>query len=60
MSLISQKDRQMALDAIEFYIDDMKKVGCNSAAILSYQTLRNWIELEIYKHSRDEENAQGE
>lgn len=50
MSLLSQQDRQMAIEALEFYIYDMKNKNCNQAAITAYQTLLNWIELEHYKH----------
>jgi len=50
MSLISQKDRQMVIEALEFYIEDMKKNNCNEAAIYSYNTLLNWIELEYFKN----------
>ncbi len=50
MSLISQKDREMVIDALEFYIQDMKKNNCNEAAIYSYNTLLKWIELEHFKN----------
>jgi hypothetical protein len=50
MSLLSQQDRQMAIEAIEYYIHDMKQKNCNEAAITAYQTLLNWIELEYYKN----------
>jgi hypothetical protein len=51
MSLISQKDREMVIDALEFYIYDMKKNNCNEVAINTYNTLLKWIELEYYKNS---------
>jgi hypothetical protein len=50
MSLISQQDRQMVIEALEFYIHDMQKNNCNAAAIYSYNTLLKWIELEHQKH----------
>jgi len=50
MSLISQTDRQMVIEALEYYIEGLKKDNCNQAAINAYQTLLNWIELEQYKH----------
>jgi hypothetical protein len=53
MSLISQTDRQMAIEAIEYYIYDMEKNNCNSAAITSYNTLLNWIRLEYEKHKEE-------
>jgi hypothetical protein len=51
MSLISQKDREMVIDALEFYIYDMKKNNCNEAAIYAYNTLLKWIELEHFKNN---------
>jgi len=50
MSLISQQDRQMVIEALEFYIQDMQKNNCNAAAIYSYNTLLKWIELEHQKN----------
>jgi hypothetical protein len=50
MSLISQKDRQIVIEALEFYIQDMQKNNCNATAIYSYNTLLKWIELEHYKN----------
>ena len=50
MSLISQQDRQMVIEALEFYIQDMQKNNCNEAAIYSYNTLLNWIQLEYFKN----------
>jgi len=50
MSLISQMDRQMVIEALEFYIQDMQKNNCNEAAIYSYNTLLKWIELEYFKN----------
>ena len=53
MSLLSQMDRQTAIEAFEFYIRHMKDIGCNQAAITHFQTLLNWIELEYYKNDKD-------
>jgi hypothetical protein len=53
MSLLSQMDRQAAIEAFEFYIRHMKDIGCNQAAITHFQTLLNWIELEYYKNDKD-------
>ena len=50
MSLISQQDRQMAIEALEYYVQKLKDDNCNPAAISSFQTLLNWIELEHYKN----------
>lgn len=50
MSLISQQDRQMVIEALEFYIYNMEQNKCNDAAIYSYNTLLNWIRLEHYKN----------
>ncbi len=50
MSLLSQTDRQMVIEALEFYIHDMKQNDCNAAAITSYQTLLNWINIEYNKN----------
>jgi hypothetical protein len=50
MSLISQTDRQMVIEALEFYIQDMQKNNCNESAIYSYNTLLRWIELEYFKN----------
>ncbi len=50
MSLISQKDRQMVIEALEFYVQNLKDNNCTDASITAYQTLLNWIELEHFKH----------
>ena len=48
MSLVSQKDREMAIEALEFYINSMKKD--NQENIQSYNALLNWIRLEHSKN----------
>ena len=50
MSLISQKDRQMVIEALEFYIEDVQKNNCNATSIYSYNTFLKWIKLEHYKN----------
>ena len=50
MSLISQTDRQMVIEALEYYIQRLKDDNCTQASINAFQTLINWIELEHYKH----------
>lgn len=50
MSLISQQDRLMAIEALEYYVQKLKDDNCNQAAISSFQTLLNWIELEHFKY----------
>ena len=48
MSLLSQKDREMAIEALEFYIDSTKKD--NQENIQSHNALLNWIRLEYNKN----------
>jgi hypothetical protein len=50
MSLISQQDRQMVIEALEYYVEHLKKDNCTQESINSFQTLLNWIELEHFKH----------
>ena len=50
MSLISQKDREMVIEALEYYIHRLKEDNCNEASIYAYNTLLRWIELEHYKN----------
>jgi len=50
MSLLSQQDRQMTIEALEYYIQGLKDDNCNQAAITAFQTLLNWIELEYQKN----------
>ena len=50
MSLISQQDRQMAIEALEYYVQKLKDDNCTTASITAFQTLLNWIELEYYKN----------
>jgi hypothetical protein len=50
MSLISQKDREMAIEALEYYIAKLKEDNCTSESVYTFNTLLKWIELEHYKH----------
>jgi hypothetical protein len=50
MSLISQKDREMAIEALEYYILKLKEDNCTPASIYTFNTLLKWIELEYYKN----------
>ena len=62
MSLISQKDRQMVIEALEYYRDDtlrrdqafkdlgVSDVKLNDVFIMELNALINWIRLEHYKN----------
>lgn len=50
MSLISQQDRQMVIEALEYYIQRLKEDNCTEASIYAYNTLLRWIELEYFKN----------
>jgi len=50
MSLISQTDRQMVIESLEYYIEHLKEDNCTQTSINAFQTLLNWIELEHFKH----------
>ena len=50
MSLISQQDGEMVMEALEYYVQKLKDDNCTEASITSYQTLLNWIELEHFKN----------
>lgn len=62
MSLISQKDRQMVIEALEYYRDDtlrrdqafkdlgVSDVKLNDVFIMELNALINWIKLEHYKN----------
>jgi hypothetical protein len=50
MSLISQTDRQMVIEALEYYVQKLKEDDCTPASIGAFQTLLNWIELEHFKN----------
>jgi len=62
MSLISQRDRQLAIEALEYYRDDALKkeeafkelgvtdVQLNDAFMMELNALINWIKLEYFKN----------
>jgi hypothetical protein len=50
MSLISQMDREMVIEALEYYIRKLKENNCNQASITAFNTLLRWIELEHFKN----------
>jgi hypothetical protein len=50
MSLISQQDRQMVIEALEYYVQKLKDDNCTPASIAAFQTLLNWVALEHFKH----------
>ena len=62
MSLISQRDRQLAIQALEYYRDDalmkeqaFKELGVtdvqlNDAFMMELNALINWIKLEYFKN----------
>ena len=62
MSLISQRDRQLAIEALEYYRDDTlrrdqahKELGIsdiqlNDASMMELNALINWVKLEYQKN----------
>ena len=50
MSLLSQKDREMVIEALEYYIQKLKEDNCTEASIYAYNTLLRWVELEYFKN----------
>jgi hypothetical protein len=62
MSLISQRDRQLAIEALEYYHDDalrrdqaykelgISDVQLNNAFMMELNALINWIKLEYQKN----------
>ena len=52
MSLVSQKDREMVIEALDYYIDGIsQRPGpVDQSEINSYTTLKKWIELEHSKY----------
>lgn len=49
MSLISQKDRKLAIKALDFYLYN-KKEDFKPEETMELNALLNWIRLEVYKH----------
>jgi hypothetical protein len=51
MSLISQMDRDMVIEALEHYVLSLRTYHTpNENKITQYNTLLNWIKLEKSKH----------
>jgi hypothetical protein len=51
MSLISQQDREMVVEALEYYVLSLKTYHTpNEEKIFQYNALLNWIRLERFKH----------
>jgi hypothetical protein len=51
MSLISQIDREMVIEALEHYVLSLKTYHTpNEEKIFQYNALLNWIKLERFKH----------
>jgi hypothetical protein len=49
MSLISQSDRDLAIESIDFYLFN-KKFDLTEEKRMQLNALLNWIKLEKYKH----------
>ena len=49
MSLISQRDRKVVLEALDFYLFN-KKFDMSQEKQMELNALINWIKLEHYKH----------
>ena len=49
MSLISQRDREIVLKALDFYYDEAYPL-INETERMELNTLINWIKLEKYKN----------
>lgn len=49
MSLISQKDRELAIKALDFYLFN-KQHDFTPVEKMELNALLNWIKLEVYKH----------
>lgn len=51
MSLLSQQDRKMVQEALEYYVLSLKTYPKHDENKLAqFSTLLNWIKLEHYKH----------
>jgi hypothetical protein len=50
MSLISQKDRDLAIESLDFYLFN-KSEDMSEEKIMELNALLNWIKLENYKNS---------
>jgi hypothetical protein len=49
MSLISQKDRKLAIEALDFYLFN-KQYDLTEEKRMELNALSNWIRLEYFKH----------
>ncbi len=49
MSLISQRDRQVAIEALDFYLFN-KKFDFTEEKRMEVNALLNWLKLEKFKH----------
>jgi hypothetical protein len=50
MSLISQRDRQLAIDALNCYLKVKKALDCTEQEKMEINALINWIEIEYSKN----------
>jgi len=50
MSLISQRDRQLAIDALTCYAKVKNALDCSEEERMEIKALINWIQLEHFKH----------
>jgi hypothetical protein len=51
MSLLSQKDREIAIAALENYIMKLREEsGFDDARVVESNALLNWIKIEYQKH----------
>lgn len=50
MSLISQRDRKLTVDALNCYLKVKKALDCSEQEKMEINALINWINLEYYKH----------
>ena len=48
MSLISQKDRQRVIEALDFYLESLDDL--NQKEKMELNALSNWIRLEYFKN----------
>jgi hypothetical protein len=49
MSLISQIDRKRAINALEYYLENVVKDNAPEK-VMEYNALINWIKLDMSKH----------
>ena len=50
MSLISQRDREIAIDALTCYAKVKETLECSEEERMEINALLNWIRLEHFKH----------